>query len=190
MNLTKLHKKIIDDGVATFSRPYLSKLIADGTIPFKWVNNKKDYVFAEVVEALVNSKERSSSSVKDIQKKTLHDLPLKKEGQSAKEYKEELVMELGAEPTLADSKIFLTIYQGKIAQQKFDIEARLLVYREDVENKAFIVMRVIRDQMLTLPERLGGELASSTDPKEIKEIMYKEINEVLMFLHEGEALYE
>jgi len=59
-----------------------------------------------------------------------------------------------------------------------------------VEQKAFIVARVIRDQMLTLPERLSGELASSTDPKEIKEIMYKEINEVLMYLHEGEALFE
>ncbi len=188
MTLSALHRELQKNKVVSSSRQYLSKLVGEGKIPYSEIKDKKHFDYDDVVKALGGIELRVGSPANA--KKTLHDLPLKKEGQSAKEYKEELVMELGAEPTLADSKIFLTIYQGKIAQQKFDIEAGLLVYRDDVEQKAFTVMRVVRDQMLTLPERLGGELASSTDPKEIKEIMYKEINEVLMFLHEGEALYE
>ena len=188
MNQSAVHRQLVEKGVVTYSRPYFAKLVKEGKIPYTEVNGKKTFDYKKVKNSLGDSQLRVGKP--HNAKKKLDDLEPPKEGQSPEDYKNEIATELGANPTLADSKTFLTIYQGKIAQQKFDIEASKLVYRDEVEQKAFIVARVIRDQMLTLPERLSGELASSTDPKEIKEIMYKEINEVLMYLHEGEALFD
>ena len=50
--------------------------------------------------------------------------------------------------------------------------------------------RVLRNQILAIPERLAGELASTTDVREVKEIMYKEINEVLEYLSSEKDLYD
>ena len=157
MTLSQVYRKLVDDKVVTFSRPYLSKLIKEGKIPYTEVNGKKDFDFEEVVKGIANSKSR----VKDGDSKTLN-----------------------------NAKIKLTEYQAKLAEQKFDVEANLLVYRDEVEQKAFTAVRVLRDQILTLPERLAGEVASSTDPKEVKEIMYKEINAVLEYLSSAEVLYD
>ena len=157
MTLSQVYRKLVDDKVVTFSRPYLSKLINEVKIPYTEVNGKKDFDFEEVVKGIANSKSR----VKDGDSKTLN-----------------------------NAKIKLTEYQAKLAEQKFDVEANLLVYRDEVEQKAFTAVRVLRDQILTLPERLAGEVASSTDPKEVKEIMYKEINAVLEYLSSAEVLYD
>ncbi len=188
MTIGELHKKLTEDGHITSTRQYLSKLATEGKIPYTMKGKRKNFVYKKVVASLDTFRVKPESPANA--KKSLESIPPPKEGQSQEEYKQELKMELGEAPTLADSKTFLTIFQGKIAEQKFDIEAGKLIYREEVEQKAFTVARVIRDQLLTLPERLSGELASSTDPKEIKEIMYKEINQVLTFLHDGEALYD
>ena len=183
-NLSEVCRKLNERGDYSGGVQYLHKLVKQGVIPHDGEGRKKLYDIDEVAQALENKKTMFHT------KTGLETIPPPEDGQTPEEYHEEVVAKLGSNPSLMDSKTFLTIYQGKIAQQKYDIEAKKLVYRDEVEQKAFKVARVIRDQLLTLPERLSGEVASSTDPKEIKEIMYKEINEVLTFLHEGEALYE
>ena len=188
MNLTALHKKLTKEGVITSSRPYLSQLAREGKIPFKGEGRAKTFTYKEVVKAL---SEITLKVEKPHNAKGFHEnLPPLKEGQSKDEYEREVKAKLGKDPTLTDSKVFLTIYQGKLAEQKFEIEAGRLVYRDDVEQKAFSIVRVLRDQILAIPERLAGQVASTTDPREVKEIMYKEINEVLSFLSSEKVLYD
>lgn len=151
----------------TFSKQYFSKVVKQGKIPYIEVNNKKDFNLKEVAIALQNLKQRLPSGDKFS---GTHDD--------------------GSVKTINDTKIFLQEYQGKLAQQKFDVEAGLLVYREDVEQKAFTVMRVLRDQMLAIPERITAEIMSCDDIKEGKEIFYKELNQVLAYLSDESVLYE
>ncbi len=94
-------------------------------------------------------------------------------------------MSLGLEPSLNEANIFYTIYRGKLAQQKFDIEAEKLVYKEDIENKAFSAARVIRDQLLTMPEKMSAELSTMTDAVEIRELLYEEIIKSLAVIAKG-----
>ena len=183
MKLVELHRKLKEEGVATFGRTYLSNLVAKGKIPYTGEGKRKQFDYDEVVAALKNNAERTSNSF-------LNDLAPPKEGQSPEEYGEEIVTKMGKDPSLTESKVFLTIYQGKLAQQKYLIEKGDLISREDVERAAFMAVRVLRDHILALPERLAGEIASSTDPMEIKEIMYKEINSALKYLSDEKALYE
>ena len=190
MTQAQLHAKLVKNGVVTFSRAYLSKLTKQGFIPYKEDGKRKSYDYKEVVKALKEYRTRPEKPHNAKGRSDLSSIPAPKEGQTPEEYEKEIADSIDKKPTLAEAKTFLTIYQGKISQQKFDVEAGKLVYRDEVEQKAFIVARTIRDQLLTLPERLAGELASMNDIIEVKELMYKEINEILTYLHEGEALYD
>ena len=142
MKLTELHEALVSNGVVTFGRPYFSKLVGKGKIPYTGNGMKKIFDYDEVVKALVGGVERPSSSVVDTKSKTMPD------GTSFKQLNED-----GTEKTVNSTKIFLQEYQGKIAQQKFDIEDNLLVYREDVENTGFELARIIREQLLVIPEK-------------------------------------
>ncbi len=187
LNITQLHKELTKNKVITSSRPYLSELARDGKIPFTGEGRSKRFDYQAVVDALGSIRVRVEPAANA---KNLDHFPPLKEGQTKEDYEREVRAKLGDDPSLTDTKIFLTIYQGKLAEQKFDIEAKRLVYRDDVEQMAFSVVRVLRDQILAIPERLAGEVASSNDPREIKEIMYKEINQVLDYLSSEKVLYE
>ena len=187
MNLSAVHRELVSNGIIKSSRQYFTRLVKEGKIPYDENDGKKVFNYNNVVKALGECISRPSMSNPS---KDIHNYPTPKKGQSKEDYEQEVVATLGDNPSLTDSKVFLTIYQGKLAQQKFDVEEGLLVYREDIEQKAFTVIRVLRDQILAIPERLAGDVASTTDPKEVKEIMYKEINEVLSFLSSEKVLYE
>ena len=188
MTISALHRELKANKVVSSSRQYLTKLSTEGRIPHEEVDGKKQYNYDAVVKALGEITLRPE---KPHNAKGFHEnLPPLKEGQSKDEYEREVKAKLGKDPTLTDSKVFLTIYQGKIAEQNFEREAGRLVYRDDVEQKAFKVVRVLRDQILAIPERLAGEVASTTDPREVKEIMYKEINQVLEYLSSEKVLYD
>ena len=167
MTITEIHKKLTHKKVITSSRQYLSKLVGQGKIPYTEIGGVKEYSYKEVKKALLdlNQKLPNGRNFNPKQKD-------------------------GSPKTINSTKIFLQEYQGMIAKQKFDIEAQKLVYREEVENKAFTVLRVLRDQILIIPERISGELSSETDVVKIKEILYKEINSVLEYLSSEKDLYE
>mgnify|MGYP003655703800 CR=1 FL=1 len=167
MKLAELLRELIAKNGVTFSRQYLEKLVKKGAIPYTMVDGKKDFDYKQAVKALGESQQKSKAE-KDFN-------PKDKDGNIK---------------TINSTKIMLQDYQALLAQQKFDIENGKLVYREDVENKAFIVGRVIRDQILAIPERLAGEIASTTDVREVKELMYKEFNQVLEYISDEKVLYE
>lgn len=151
----------------TYSKQYFSKLVKQGKIPYTELNGRKQYELDKVVSGLQAMQQKTPDGEKFD--------PKNKDG-SVK--------------TINSTKIMLQDYQAKLAQQKFDIEEGLLVYREQVENKAFEVARIVRNQLLTIPERLAGDMVSTTDVHHAKELMYKEINQALEYLSEGKELYE
>lgn len=151
----------------TFTKQYLSKLVREGKIPYIEVNGKKDYDLKEVALALQALQQKLPDGSKYNPKN-----------------------EDGSEKTINQTKIFLQEYQGKLAQQKFDIEAKKLVYREEVEQKAFTVTRVLRDQLLSMPERITAEIMGANDLNEAKEIFFEELNSVLSYLSSEKTLYD
>ena len=167
MTQAEVLRKLKEKYKITFSKQYFSKIVKEGKIPYIEVNNKKDYDIKEVAVALQNLRQK---------------LP---NGEKFKDTNED-----GSAKTINQTKIFLQEYQGKLAQQKYDIEANKLVYREEVEQKAFTVMRVLRDQLLAIPERITADIMASENIKEGKEVFFKELNEVLLYLSEEKVLYE
>ena len=161
--LRQLKKK---EGIV-FSKQYLGRIVKEGKIPYTETNGKKDFEYETVVQALKDMKQKLPDGGKYN--------PKNKDG-SAK--------------TINDTKIFLQEYQGKLAQQKFDVEAGKLVYRDEVEQKAFTVMRVLRDQLLAIPERITADIMASKDIREGKEVFFKELNEVLEYISDEKVLYE
>lgn len=160
----------------TFSKQYFGKIVKQGKIPYYEDGGKKRFRYKDVSEALKQMKQKSSDKEKT---KPAND-----------EEKFNLQNEDGSTKTINSTKIMLQDYQAKIAKQKYDLLEGQIVLKEEVESKAFEVARILRNQIMALPERMGGILASHTDPKEVKEILYKELEEVMSILSEGEALYE
>lgn len=85
---------------------------------------------------------------------------------------------------LAQANTIKSIYQGKSLKLKYEVELGKLVERSVVEDAAFKVARTIRDKMLSIPERVSSEFASTTDLHVIKERLYAEILVALESLSE------
>jgi len=166
---TELFNWLTENGVASFkTRRALDLWTNNESIKFSAkIKNKKFFDTIDVVADL----DRLGLLIKKIDKPSLEDLPMPEEGQSQEEY----IASLGVNPSLSDANIFYTIFRGKLAQQKFLIEAEKLISKAEVENKAFSIARVVRDQMLAIPERVAGELSSMSDPAEIRELLYSSI---------------
>jgi len=163
------------------SQARFSKLVARGIIDIKkTVQNRRLYDTKTVLSNL-----RKANLLRDNAGLTLSEMPPPLEGQTQEEYSKTVVASLGADPTINEANIFYTIYRGKLAQQKYDIEAERLVYRSEVEDKAFSTARVIRDQLLTIPERMSAEIATKSDPVEIRELLYAEIIKTLSIISTG-----
>ena len=177
-----LLKKLKEDNIADFKAPSFVQAVNRGQISYV-MNEKKtkklyDYetVKREIIAAGIGGiiKKNKATSSKDLDK-----LPNPEEGQTPKEYGEAMVAELGSKPTITDVNIYRILYQGKLEKLKYEKEKGLVINRDEVENKAFSVARALRDKLLSIPERLSNELASISDPHEIKELLYKEFNKML-----------
>jgi len=146
-------------------------------IPCTMKNNLKRFDYDEVVKSI--SKIRKS--------KPLNELP-------PKEYADTLMeingFVLPENPDVNETVIFKNIADGLIKKQKHDIEAGLYILREEVENMAFNVARIVRNNILSIPERFSAELASMTDIHDIKEFLYKELNACLEDLSNLEVANE
>jgi predicted site-specific integrase-resolvase len=71
------------------------------------------------------------------------------------------------------------VFKAKLAEQKFEEQAGLLVRVEEVEKEAFEVARRVRDNLLNIPTRISGELLGNDSQEEIEKILEKEIRTVL-----------
>jgi hypothetical protein len=84
--------------------------------------------------------------------------------------------------TLSDAKTEKELWQARLAKQRFEIQAGVLVRADEVQRALFRRARVARDALLVLPRRLAGQFSIETDPKVIEHAMEAEIREALQGL--------
>jgi len=175
LNATQVLKKLHEEGKATFTKASFSEAVIIGKIPYTRSptgKHKKEYDYEEVCEALLIGGIGKPQVTIDSMSEPTPD-------QTAQEYGEQVVAELGSKPTLTDANIFKTLYTGKLEKLKYQIQKGEVISRDEVEDKAFAVSRAIRDKILTMPERLSNELATINDAHQIKELLYKEFGLLL-----------
>ena len=66
-------------------------------------------------------------------------------------------------------------YKAKLAKLEYEHKIGQLVDRESVEREAFRVARVVRDAMLSIPDRLAALVTAETDQAKNHAILTKEI---------------
>ncbi len=56
-----------------------------------------------------------------------------------------------------------------------------LVSRADLDREAFGVGRTVRDNMQNIPERVGAQLATETDPAVVRSILAEEVRRAVQW---------
>lgn len=74
----------------------------------------------------------------------------------------------------------------QVEEARLDLEERkgLLIARAQVAEQLFGASRVLRDELLSLPDRLASELAALDSPDDIRVILTRRIEAALAKLHE------
>ncbi len=182
LTLSGLYGKLVDNGDITISKPSLHELIKVGKVPaIEHTDGTKSYDYKKVKKAL-----KKGGLGKPVKKGKVV-IPDVKEGDSEQDFLDNLIK---GNPDLTDTNIYKNIYAGKVQKLKYDIESGLLVEKKLIEDRAFNIARNIRDKFLVIPERTSNLLATMTDPHEIKEFLYKEINIALAHLSDGSVFLE
>ena len=78
-------------------------------------------------------------------------------------------------PSFAQSRAVRELYLARMAKLDFEERSGTLVRLVEVENALFVVVRVLRDGLLSLPDRLAASLAAETDAAQVRSILRKEI---------------
>ena len=76
-------------------------------------------------------------------------------------------------------------YQAELARVNAMKERGELVVAEEVKKVAFTLGRTLRDQMMGIPERVAGQLAATTDVREVFRLLDEEIRLALRCLADG-----
>lgn len=81
--------------------------------------------------------------------------------------------------TLNQSRAIKEAYLARLAKLEYEEKSGKLVPAADVKNEAFKVARVVRDNMLNIPDRISAELAATTDTVQIHKLLTDEIRKAL-----------
>lgn len=81
--------------------------------------------------------------------------------------------------TFQQARTLREAYMARLAKLEFDEKSGLLVKAEAVKNEAFKVARIVRDNMLNIPDRVSGELANETNQFKIHQRLTAEIRRAL-----------
>lgn len=79
----------------------------------------------------------------------------------------------------ADAKAHREHYMGKIAEMDYLIKTGEYIPKEDVEKTFFEVSRLVRDQLLTLPNKMSLRVVGKSDAKVIEGLLMAEIQDIL-----------
>ena len=77
--------------------------------------------------------------------------------------------------TLSDERARLTKAQATLAEVKLRVQEGTLIEALQVERDAFRVARVVRDAMLSIPDRLAALVTAETDQANNHAVLTKEI---------------
>ena len=187
---SEVHKLLKEEGLLTIGRKSFSGLVNGGKIPvFTTVgaDERKMFKYDDVANALLKG-----GYGKPTAKSKLIEAKVSKAEEefiiraNTGDDKEELISSLHEayvtfkeEQTLTNANIINAILKSMRDKLKLDEEKGLVIARAEVEDKAFVVARSIRNKLLTLPERIANELAVVSDAHTIKEMLYAEFELVL-----------
>jgi hypothetical protein len=88
-------------------------------------------------------------------------------------------------PTLAEAKRARAVYQAERERLAVMREKGELVPAQAVRDRWFEHGRAIRDNLMSIPDRIASQLASTNDPRETYNLLRQEITVALRILSDG-----
>jgi phage terminase Nu1 subunit (DNA packaging protein) len=82
----------------------------------------------------------------------------------------------GSSLSLQDERAKLTALKSEREQLELDIRRGDFISRKDVEDDAANTARIVRDNLLSIADRVSSLVAPATDPQQIHSIISSEIN--------------
>ena len=134
------------------SRAYVTKLVKKGII--KLVNKKVD------TEQALNSLQINSDPATLLRSDKQDDSqPGKQQG----------AVDFVAARTMREA------FRAKLAKLEFEEKSGKLTDASKVQNDAFKAGRIIRDELISIPDRLADVLAAEVDPRQVRQILMEEL---------------
>ncbi len=82
-------------------------------------------------------------------------------------------------PSYAQSRAIKEAYNARLAKLEYEEKSGALVRTDSVKVAWFNVLRILRDRVLNMPDRMAPLLASETDPKRVRELLDVELRQIL-----------
>jgi hypothetical protein len=164
---------------AGISQARISVMIKQGKLRGAYRKKKGRYYIDPKKADIALSKNldpQNPSRVKSIKKKEISE---KKKTETIREAGIPLKMDLNTAKTLNEQ------YKAGLNKLKYEAEQKKLIPADMVEKAAFEVGRKIRDQLLSIPDRCAPLVAVEDNQIECKQIILKEITNILKTLSDA-----
>lgn len=82
-------------------------------------------------------------------------------------------------PNYAQSRAIKEAYHARLAKLSFEEKSGALVRTDNVKVAWFNILRVMRDRILNMPDRMAPLLSAEDDPKKVREMLDIELRQLL-----------
>lgn len=82
-------------------------------------------------------------------------------------------------PSYAQSRAIKEAYHARLAKLSYEEKSGSLIKIDAVKVSWFNILRVMRDRVLNLPDRLAPVLAAETDPKKVRDLLEEDLRLIL-----------
>lgn len=82
-------------------------------------------------------------------------------------------------PSFAQSRAIREAYNARLAKLSYEEKSGSLVKIDLIKVAWFNTLRVLRDRILNMPDRMAPLLSAENDPKAIRDLLDKELRQVL-----------
>ncbi len=86
---------------------------------------------------------------------------------------------MGGGPNYAQSRAIKEAYHARLAKLAYEEKSGALVRTDNVKVAWFNILRVLRDRLLNMPDRMAPLMAAETDPKAVREVLDAELRQLL-----------
>lgn len=150
----------------------------------KSATGKKQIV---IIDSLVADKEwpRGDQEIAVQLLKTSDEVPPSKSSQESGQRSEKVDRADQLSQSYSQSRAVRETYNARLAKLSYEERSGTLVNAQEVQNEAFKIGRVIRDSLLSIPDRVSAELAAETNQFKLHARLTEEIRKALIGLKEA-----